>query len=585
MDRRLGLKIAFLILIALVVLAGGCGPTVQKAEKPAADWSRGVMIGEDAVGSLGIAVEGAGERVHLVWPVATDAGQHVRYLQLGPTGERVASQDLDFPGQIKAPRVLTAENGKLHLFWSNRPPKEKWQLWRVTLLADGKLADEARQLSVPDENVGNYTVAGDGHGGAFILWDHGKPGEIRYLHLDGSGQVVAGPSVVTTEGSVPSIFVDGTGRAHLAWREGNRFLYAQIEGDQWDTAEFAPVADVTVSMGDSLIGPAVGYADGWVYVLWSILSQSGLEAGTAHTDCVAFRADNPSAPGLASRLLIKPQEEQPYEAYSGGLSLSELIAPASAPRESSDFILNPSIMVGQGDQLAVALAVSQQYRLDTHLQIATAIFSEGQFVGYSFASKTKRISDDPVLAADAGGALHVAWREGAAGRVVYYATTAPQAMANLDRLGMGDIFNAILQGGMESFVSVAFMPFVGFGWIMPGFLLMGIWKLFKDRENIAEPATWIPLGIALAIFHTIKFISLPTMVTYVPFSAWLHIPAGVGSALRLGVPPLIIAISIYVALRVRTRYSPSAVIFYISMTVTDAILTLAIYGVNFLGVY
>ena len=40
-----------------------------------------------------------------------------------------------------------------------------------------------------------------------------------------------------------------------------------------------------------------------------------------------------------------------------------------------------------------------------------------------------------------------------------------------------------------------------------------------------------------------------------------------------------------VAHKVSVKYSDSAVLFYVVLALTDALLTLAIYGVNFLGVF
>jgi hypothetical protein len=158
-------------------------------------------------------------------------------------------------------------------------------------------------------------------------------------------------------------------------------------------------------------------------------------------------------------------------------------------------------------------------------------------------------------------------------------------MSSLDRLDAGDFASAILEGGMEGLVSIAFMPFIGFGWILPGFIVLGIWKLFKHQEYVTEASSWPWLIFALLVFQLMKFITLPTLTTYVPFTAWIDIPEWFWTPLRYGVPVVIFLISLYVANKVRLRYSDSTLAFYLGVTITDALLTLAIYGVNFLGVY
>jgi hypothetical protein len=285
-------------------------------------------------------------------------------------------------------------------------------------------------------------------------------------------------------------------------------------------------------------------------------------------------------------MMLSPEEEQPYVAYQGSLSLTQLVPPVEEAWASTDYILSPGVMQGnQTDELAVAVSINQQMRLDMHLQIAVAVFREGQFVGYTLGSKTETISDDPVLFLDSGMHLHLAWREGSAGTSVYYGTTQPTAVAQLERLGGSDIINAIFQGGMEGLVGVTFLPIIGFGWLLPGMVIMILVKIFRDQDTLTELKYWIPLVISIMIYYFVKLATLPTISTYVPFSAWLDIPERFWTPLRIGVPLLIFLIAILIADWVRRRKSQSAIMFYITFVLVDAAFTLTIYGVNFLGSY
>ena len=113
---------------------------------------------------------------------------------------------------------------------------------------------------------------------------------------------------------------------------------ANIPLDGFQASESVPVANLVIGTGDSLVGPALGVSDGWVYVLWSILRQSGLSAGTAITEYVSFPVD---APGLSNsaEIGIRQDEEQVYLPYEGGLALTQLAAPPENPWESTNFIL------------------------------------------------------------------------------------------------------------------------------------------------------------------------------------------------------------------------------------------------------
>jgi len=281
-----------------------------------------------------------------------------------------------------------------------------------------------------------------------------------------------------------------------------------------------------------------------------------------------------------------PDEKQPYQPYQGSFQLTQLVPPVADASSTSDYILHPSVMAGnQTDELAVAIAMNQKTRLDEHLQIAVAIFADGQFRGYSLATKTDEISDDPVLYADANHHLHLAWEMGAGGRNIYYASTTPTVISALDRLNSGDLINAILEGSMEGLVGMALLPVVGFGWMLPGLLIMGIYKLFRDQETLSDPLSWVLLVISILVYQLVKLATLPTIATYTPFSAWLDLPEWLSTPLRLAVPLIIFVVAVYVANRVRQRHSQSSALFYVMITLTDAALTLAIYGVTFLGVY
>ena len=73
--------------------------------------------------------------------------------------------------------------------------------------------------------------------------------------------------------------------------------------------------------------------------------------------------------------------------------------------------------------------------------------------------------------------------------------------------------------------------------------------------------------------------TLPTIATYVPFSDWIYIPADWSA------PYYLWHLVVCIPQKVSVKYSDSAVLSYVVLALTDALLTLAIYGVNFLGVF
>jgi hypothetical protein len=569
----------------LVAMFTACGAAEQRGAKPSADWSRGAPLGGGSMGSVGLAVRDEDASVRLVWPVGAGEGERIHYLHLERSGDPIVTKDLAFPGQLRNTRLLPAGGDKMHLFWANRISIETgWQLWHVLLNSDGDLVGEPTRVSSDKSKVGDYSAASDNTGGAVVAWGSGSQADLHMLHMNQGGEVLSGPVILTTRGESPDLRVDPGGYIQLVWLSGTSFMYAEMPLDDLRSDNGVPVAGITIGTGDSLTGPVLGLSDGWVYVFWSILSQSGLEAGTARTEFAAFPSGMPAS-SESKPVWILPVEEQPYVPYQGSLSLTGYIEPPKAAIASTDYIMRPAPMTGINPELAVAVSAEQQLRMNAQLQNVVLLFKDGQYTGYSLASKTGQISDYPVLSVDKSGNLYLVWQEGARKQDVFYATTEPGAVTALDGLSTGDFVNAVLEGGMESLVSLAFMPFLGFGWLLPGLIVIGIWKLIKDEESVSQPSSWPVLIIAIILYYSIKMMTLPTIATYVPFSAWIYIPADWELALRIGVPLTIFAISLFVALKVSVKYSDSAVLFYVVLALTDALLTLAIYGVNFLGVF
>ncbi len=209
--------------------------------------------------------------------------------------------------------------------------------------------------------------------------------------------------------------------------------------------------------------------------------------------------------------------------------------------------------------------------------------AEGQVTGYEIAGRTLSISSDPFLLSDIDGNLHLIWREGADGSRVFYATTAPEPRAAIDQVRGEDIVNTMLRGGLEGFATILLFP-LALPWLIPGFLVLGVWKIYRDRESLAYVSSRLILLAALGIYQVTKLLFLPTILTYVPFSAWMDIPAGWTLPLRVGVPIFILLSGFGVA-ELGRRRSEATLLYYVLFVLTDLVLTLGVYGVNFLGVF
>jgi hypothetical protein len=576
------------ILLALALLLAltlsGCN-AAEQGLKPSQDWSRSVSLGNFVVGSAGLNVSPDGERVRVVWPMDTGQETRLHYVQLDRTATLVAERDLEVPpDHLRTPRLLSAGEGRLHLFWASRSAGGRnWQLWYTLIGEDGGAVSDFIQFSDQSTDVGNYSISPDGQDGALVAWDDRSSGGVFVARLAPDGGVPAQQVKISDNGEAPSLRVDKEGRVHLAWFEAFGMRYAQSDLPDLDFSDPLDVAEARIGTGDSLFGPVLGLSDEWVTMAWSILSQSGLEAGTARAFYVSFPIDDPS-PRSDNWISILPDENPAYEDFRGFYNFSQIVkSPPQLLR--SDFIYQPISIYAQNQQLAMALVVNQAYRADNLDQIAVAVFDQGQYLGYVMAGKTQGLSSDPIIVSDEAGDLYLVWREGSAGQKVYFATTAPAAMARLDRVKSADVVNAVLAGSVEGLASVMLFPVIGFGWMLPGMLVLGVWKLLRDDENLTMWVSRIFLVLAVVFFQAIKLITLPTIAIYVPFSAWMAIPASWADILQVTVPVAILGAGLFLAEWYRRGSdSPSTIRYYITVTAVDAILTLGIYGVSLMGV-
>jgi len=371
------------------------------------------------------------------------------------------------------------------------------------------------------------------------------------------------------------------GNLYMTWLDEFDLMFAQWAGGKLSQADGAALTSIALSRGKSIDGPELGLSGDWAYVIWSIFNSTGLEAGTASTEYIAFPKDAPLR-SSARRIQISPDEKQPYAPYESAYQITQL-APPLGPAGSTDIVREPYATDGRGDELAVAVAVTQDLRLDILTQIGMMIFKEGEFEGYQMAGKTEAFSQEPVLGTDEAGNLHIAWREGGHGSVAYYAVTKPDARADLDRMEASDIANVALSGSIEVITGILFFPLACI-WLIPGLFLIGLWHIWRGDSDLNNVGTIVVLIISILVSQMMKFLFLPTITTYVPFSAWFDVSPGWQQPLLFIVPLLTMSVGLLVAFLMHRR-TPSGLAFFFWFTATDAILTLAIYGVTILGVF
>jgi hypothetical protein len=418
-------------------------------------------------------------------------------------------------------------------------------------------------------------------GAGFVVWEDDSSGWLVGARVS-DGDVGEITNLVEAA-VIPGIAVDENGALHLSWIEPMAIKYAVFGPGELESKEGVAVARLEELSVNTIDGPTINIADNQVYIAWSIFANVGLESGSGWTEYVSFPAGAPAAT-TSTRLWILPDEEQPYDPYKGSYQLTVLADPVTSPMLTTSIVLEPNASGSRGSELAMVVSAMQNQRLDEYVQMVLVLFEEGQFKGYQLAGKTESLSREGVLTTDDTGNLHLVWREGT-GIKVYYATTAPNIQSGIDRLGGEDFASIVLGGGLEAVTGAMFFP-LSLIWFIPGFAILGIYKLWRDDETMSDRLSQFLAVIAVINYQLSKVFFMPTIISYVPFSAWLETPDSMNISMQVSVPVIILAVGIVVAEIVRRRRPmTSALIYFLVLCGTDALLTLAIYGVVYLGYF
>jgi hypothetical protein len=584
MTRYLNKRNQFLILpvvlLFLVIFASACQMR-EKGRKPSADWSRSVPLGVFVRGDIDLVVSPDGTSAHLVWLMEEEGQNIVHYVQLDQSAVTQIARNLDLPpGQMRSPQLAPAGGSNLHLFWSNRPEGERqWDLWYGRLNEAGELEGEARLLAPAADNVDQFVKVSDGQGGVYVAWEARANGALYGTHIDAGGQLVQERVLLTERGQNPSLAAAGS-QLFMTWIVDYNVYYGQMPAGELSEVEGAQITTISLSDAIALDGPVLGLSGDWAYVIWGIFNIRGLESGTGTMEYLAFPKESPTR-GNGEWLKISPAEEQPYAPYDSAYRITQLAPPAETA-DSTDVVREPFLTTGRGNELAVAAVINQDFRLDTITQVGIILFADGEFTGYQMAGKTDAFSQEPALATDGEGNLYIAWREGGQGSLAYYALTKPEVRGQLDRMEANDVANVALNGGIELISGILFFP-LACVWLFPGLFLIGLYHFWRGESDLNEPATIVILVIAIVVSQVMKFLFLPTITTYIPFSAWLDVSSNWEEPLRYIVPLFTMGIGLLVAWGMHRR-THSGIAFFFWFMATDAILTLAIYGVTIWGV-
>lgn len=579
------------ILIVLLLVLGGCGVTSDRSDKPSPDWSRGLRLGEASANQPVALQVDRKEYVHMVWYTRTEEVSKLRYVQLDEQAKVVVDSDLDIPMPYPhRPQLFLDGQGNMHLAWMAREDTVK-TLFHFLVGDDGEALSEPVRLSLPGKGVESYQVCLGQDGRVEVFWS-AKEG-IYHLRLDERGEILSPSTLIIPQGIDPTAQVDDSGTIHLAWLQEpspqvHELYYTAFEAPK--PIEENKLTQFGKGTGDILRGPMLGLDVNDVYIFWSLEKRSGLQPGTASMDYVSFPLGQPVS-RKTSAVMIPPTANPAYVPGEGAYNYQQLAPPLG--KWSSDFTHMPAPIAGQRSELAVALGVKVQTtsrvpsgRFRPQVQLALAIFADGELKGYQIAAKTKTMSLRPSIAVDSASDLHLAWIDTAGfwRYNVYYASTSPQARAWLNRTSPQDTLLSALDLGWGMLSGVTLAPLMVV-WILPPLLwIVLFYIIFSGQDDLRTRQAQVALGIAVALYLGAKLLLLPGLLFYVPFLD--QVPTRFSSALILGVPLVTLTFALTVVYAYARRAEGGSLFKgFILLVLTDALLSLAIYSLSVFGGY
>ena len=573
-------RTCLLLCILSVFTLSACSAEVDRSEKPGPDWSRALRLGQASLRQpVALAVDAEGGS-HLAW-----YGDTLYYAHLDREARVLRNEALPVETPLpRRPQLLNDGQGRIHLAWLSRQGDLQRLYHRV--LYPTEAAGPDLLLSQGEEDVRSYTMYRGMDGRIAFLWESQEHGLVQ-VRLDAPGE----RTILAEEGLNPYAVVDRAGTVHVAWLRQRALTaydvyYAALQGGESGPLLTPPgglkLADLTVTEGALLYGPLIGLDSETLYVMWAEQNLGGgLTPTSAFSYYVAFPIGSPAA--VPARRTGLPSSVRPeYQAASSPYGFSRL--KALSPEDlatGSDFLSAPATVSTQLDQLAVAYSLLTESEARREIQIATAVWTGGEPLGYQLASKTSNASLVPSIVADAEHNLHLAWIDtaGFGDYQVYYASTAPEARRWLDRTTTEDVMQGAARVLFGVLSGVGLLPIAGI-WSFPAVIWVVVFFIATGKEDMDRRATQIGFAVAVLIYAGIKMLLIPGLWTGTPFLE--QVPQGWRAPFGLAVPLVLLGMAL-LAVYLYVRRAQRATIFkaILILAGVDVALTLLLYAPGF----
>ena len=576
----------------LLMLLTSCSGPDEHLWLKSPGWSRAVFLGGTAIGEpVPIALD-ENDNLYFVL-IDRDAEAetaHFRIMSFTPDADIRWEQVLTNVS-MKRPlssQLLWIDDG-LRLFWIDQE-----QLHMLDLDANGNPVQAPVVLS-GEHMVDSYSVVTDSVGSP-VLWYAGsreEPGVYGIASFDGSS-----PSVVLDANGINiQLRYDQDGVLHASWLHypigygRSEILYtAYAPGETWQLDQYAVVQEFSVSPTSSFSGPVLGLDDESVYIFGTIMFRSGFQAGTIQTEYVHFPFGQPENVSIPLRIPM-PSIYTLDHVYLPNTTLDagERVVVPDPNSSMTTSLQDITTNINAEDELAIAFRTPTQHMWrKERYQVNVAYFQNGSPFSYQPLSYTSTFSTLPnIVSAD--NYLYVTWLEKheSDSYTVYFASTTQVLKDALNRSTGREYWRVVAQVSFGMLVGILLAPIAASLWTLAPFAVLFVTSPLRKlgSKPVQNAFTVLSMLVAIAAYWAGKLATLPGMLDYVPFSAWLpEIPAVAGVILRWFVPLLISAIALGLAWYYTYQRSNQSTLFFLLIYIgVDALFTAAIYAVLFYG--
>ncbi len=514
------------LFLCMLLILTACSDSTERLWLDAPGWSRAQWVGSTgSADPVTVALDDAGT-VYLFLIHQENDVAHPRLMALNQQVETVWDRTFKeiLLTQPDQPQILW-DGQDLSLFWTSDQ-----HLYHARVGTDGNLLSGPVLLS-QDVWVGDYDVALDFEAeGRLSVWYAGArraPGLYALPTGDLEGEAI----LVDAEGVRPDLQYDAAGTLHATWAHyppgygDNHLLYGAYPEGIYQPGRGTVVASPRLGTSTALQGPRLGLGGAQVYLLWTELTRTGLEAGAVRAFYLSFPQGQPDAASEIRQWFVPTVYDLDYEAFPDrALQASERVPLGGffGTSNITDLVPNPSL----ASELVVTFRARVEYlRRKEQGQVGAAFFQGGEAQAYQLLSFTSADSTSPSIVSDAEGQLYLTWLERGAdpGFKVYFASTAPGIREALNALTQRDVLHLSADALFGMMSDVLLIPFV-LVWLIAPLVLIGLTSFIRgEGERLTSPGTLISLGLALLAFWVGKLVSdaglcaFFCMGTYHPF--------------------------------------------------------------------